>query len=163
MTTVLIILGFITALIGLIGCILPVIPGPPLSYASLFILSVAKKWEPFSVTFLIVMGVLVVVVTLVDYVFPAVGARRYGATAAGVWFSIIGMFIGLFFIPPWGMFIGALGGAVVGEFVFGQAGRKRGAHALRAGWGVFIGNMASIGFKLAFSGVVLFFYVKAMF
>ncbi|OHB60585.1 MAG: hypothetical protein A2167_07935 [Planctomycetes bacterium RBG_13_46_10] len=156
MTIAFIILGLIVALVGLIGCILPVIPGPPLSYASLFILSIAKKWEPFSITFLIIMGALMVAVTLVDYVFPVVGAKRYGASKAGVWFSIIGMLIGLFFIPPWGMFLGAFAGALSGELLVG----KRGVRALQAGWGVFIGNMVGIGFKLAFSGVVIFFYVK---
>jgi uncharacterized protein YqgC (DUF456 family) len=157
-TVALIILGLIVALVGLIGCILPVIPGPPLSYASLFILSIAKKWEPFSMTFLIVMGVLLVAVTMLDYVFPAIGAKRYGASKTGIWFSIIGMLVGVFFIPPWGMFIGAFAGAVMGELVFG----KRGKTALRAGWGVFMGTMVGIGVKLAFSGVVIFFYVKAM-
>lgn len=163
MTTVLIILGLIAALIGLIGCIVPIIPGPPLSYASLFILSIAKKWEPFSMAFLIVMGALMVAVLLLDYVFPAIGAKRYGASRAGVWLSIIGMLVGVFFIPPWGMFIGAFAGALIGELAFGKGGHKRGMRALQAGWGVFVGNMASIGLKLAFSGVVVFFYVKEMF
>jgi uncharacterized protein YqgC (DUF456 family) len=155
----LIILGLVVALAGLIGCILPVIPGPPLSYASLFILSIAKKWEPFSPTFLIVMGAVMVAVTIVDYVFPAIGARRYGASKAGIWLSVIGMLVGIFFIPPWGIFIGAFGGAVIGELLVG----KEGVRALQTGWGVFVGNMASIGFRLAFSGAVLFFYVKGMF
>ena len=159
MTIALIILGLILALIGLLGCILPVIPGPPLSYASLIILSLAKQWEPFSITFLIIMGVLMLAVSLVDYVFPAIGAKRYGASKAGVWFSIIGMVVGIFFIPPWGIFIGAFVGALIGELLVGKGGKK----ALKAGWGVFVGNMVSIGFKLAYSGVIIFFYVKEMF
>ena len=159
MTIVLIILGLIVAVIGLIGCILPVIPGPPLSYASLIILSLAKQWEPFDLTFLIIMGAVMLAVSLVDYVFPAIGAKRYGASKAGVWFSIIGMLVGLFFIPPWGMFIGAFAGALIGELLVGKGGKE----ALRTGWGVFVGNMVSIGFKLAFAGVVIFFYIKAVF
>jgi len=159
MTIALIILGLIIAIIGFIGCILPVIPGPPLSYAALIILSLAKKWEPFGITFLIIMGALMLAVSLVDYVFPVIGAKRYGASKAGVWFSIIGMLVGLFFVPPWGMFLGAFAGAVIGELIFGK--EKKGA--LRAGWGVFVGNMVSIGFKMAFSGVVIFFYIKEMF
>ena len=159
MTIALVILGLIIALIGFVGCILPVIPGPPVSYTALIILSLAKKWEPFSITFLIIMGALMIAVSLVDYVFPAIGAKRYGASKAGVWFSIIGMLVGIFFIPPWGMFIGAFGGAIVGELLVGKGGKK----ALKAGWGVFLGNMVSIGFKLAYSGVVIFFYVKEMF
>jgi uncharacterized protein YqgC (DUF456 family) len=159
MTIALIIIGLIIALFGLLGCILPIVPGPPLSYAALIILSVAKKWEPFGITFLIIMGVLMLAVSLVDYVFPAIGAKRYGASKAGVWFSVIGMVVGIFFIPPWGMFIGALAGALIGELLMGKGGKM----ALRAGWGIFVGNMMSTGFKLAYAGVVIFFYVKAMF
>lgn len=159
MTIALVILGFVVALIGLVGCVLPVLPGPPISYASLIILSLAKRWEPFGITFLIVMGVLMVAVTLVDYVFPALGVKRYGASKAGMWLSLIGVLVGLFFIPPWGVFIGAFAGAVVGELLSG----KGGAGALRASWGVFVGNMVGIGFKVAFSGAVIFFYLKEMF
>ena len=156
---VLIILGLLFALIGLVGCILPVIPGPPLSFFALIILSYAKNWEPFSSTFLIIMAGLTIVVTILDYVVPASGAKKYGASRLGVWGSIIGMLFGLFFFPPWGMLIGAIGGALAGELAAGKEGKK----ALRAGWGVFVGNMVSIGLKLAFSGVILFFYVKEMF
>lgn len=156
---VLIILGLLLALIGLVGCILPVIPGPPLSFFALIILSYAKNWEPFSSTFLIIMAGLTIVVTILDYVVPASGAKKYGASKLGIWGSIIGMLFGLFFFPPWGMLIGAIGGALAGELAAGKEGKK----ALRAGWGVFVGNMVSIGLKLAFSGVILFFYVKEMF
>ncbi len=159
MEIALIILGLIVALVGLIGCILPVIPGPPLSFAALIILSLAKKWEPFSATFLVIMGALMIAVTLVDYLVPAAGAKKYGASKLGVWGSIIGMFVGIFFFPPWGVFVGAFAGVLVGELISRREGKK----ALRAGWGVFVGNMVGIGFKLAFSVVVLFFYLKEMF
>jgi len=157
--TVLIILGLIFALVGLFGCILPVIPGPPLSFLGLIILSYAKNWEPFSSAFLIIMAGLTILVTILDYVVPVAGAKRYGASKLGVWFSIIGMIIGLFFFPPWGIFIGAFVGALAGEVVVGKKGKK----ALRAGWGVFVGNVVGIGLKLALSGVMLFFYIKEMF
>jgi len=155
---VLIILGLLFALIGLIGCILPVIPGPPLSFFALIILSYAKNWEPFSTTFLIIMAGLAILATFLDYVVPAIGAKRYGASKLGVWGSIIGMLIGLFIFPPWGMLIGAIIGALAGEL----AGGKKGKKALRAGWGVFVGNIMGIGIKLAFSGAILFFYIKEM-
>jgi len=105
------------------------------------------------------MAGLTIVVTILDYVVPASGAKKYGASKLGIWGSIIGMLFGLFFFPPWGMLIGAIGGALAGELAAGKEGKK----ALRAGWGVFVGNMVSIGLKLAFSGVILFFYVKEMF
>ena len=157
--TVLIIVGLLLALIGLVGCVLPGIPGPPLSFLALIILCYAKHWEPFSSTFLIVMAGVTILMTMLDYVVPAAGAKKYGASKLGVWGSIVGMLLGLFFFPPWGMLIGAFLGALGGELVVGKEGKK----ALRAGWGVFLGNMAGIVLKLAFCGVMLFLYVKEMF
>ncbi|NIQ37246.1 MAG: DUF456 family protein [Proteobacteria bacterium] len=159
MVVLITICGFLLALVGLAGCILPAIPGPPLSFLALILLSFAKNWEPFGLTFLLTIGGLTAFVTLLDYVVPAIGARRLGASKLGVWGSIIGMVIGLFLLPPWGMLVGAILGALAGELIVGKKGRE----ALRAGWGVVVGNIVSIGLKLALSGVMLFFYIKEMF
>ena len=156
---VLVILGLLVALIGLAGCILPVVPGPPLSFLALILISIAKHWHAFSPQFLYIMAGLTILVTVLDYVVPAAGARKYGASKLGVWGSIIGMFVGLLFFPPWGMIFGAFLGALVGELIVGKEGKQ----ALRAGWGVFVGNMIGVGLKLALSFVMLFYYIKAMF
>ena len=156
---VLVVLGFLVALLGLVGCVLPVLPGPLLSFLALIILSLARNWQAFSPLFLITMAGLTILVTVLDYVVPAFGAKRYGASTAGVWGSIVGMIGGLLCFPPWGMFIGAYAGALVGELVAGKKGKR----ALRAGWGVFLGILMGIGMKLALSGVMLFFYIKAAF
>ena len=98
-------------------------------------------------------------VTILEYVVPVVGARRYGASKRGVWISMIGMLIGVLFFPPWGMLVGAFLGALVGEMLAGKQGRQ----SLRAAWGVFVGNVVGIGFKFAYCGAIIFFYVKEMF
>jgi uncharacterized protein YqgC (DUF456 family) len=158
-TIVLIVIGLLIALVGIIGCIVPALPGPALSFLSLVILSYAKNWEPFGVQFFIVMGGLAALVTFLDYVVPAGGAKKYGASKYGVTGSIAGMLIGFFFLPPFGIFVGAFVGALAGEML-----AKRGTRdALRAGWGVFVGIMVGLGLKLAYSGVALFFYIKEMF
>ena len=158
MTTLLIILGLLLALAGVFGCIFPVIPGPPLGYLALIILSWAKGWEPFGTTFLIIMAGLTILVSISDYLLPAMGAKKYGASRLSLWVSMAGMVIGLFLFPPWGMVIGAFLGAVAGELLAGRQGKS----ALRAGWGVFVGNMLSAGLKLALTGVMLFLYIKEM-
>jgi uncharacterized protein YqgC (DUF456 family) len=66
---------------------------------------------------------------------------------------------GLFFFPPWGMLGGAIVGALVGELAAG----RRGKQTLGAGWGVLVGNMLVTGLKLAFSGSMLFLYLRAVF
>lgn len=156
---VLIIIGFVLAIAGMLGCILPILPGPLLSFCALILLSWIKNWQVFSQTFLFFMGAVTLFLMLLDYVAPALGAKKYGASKHGIWGSAIGMLIGIFFIPPWGMIVGAFVGALVGEMASGKSGRK----ALRAGWGILVGNVLVVGLKLAFTAVVLFYYIKEMF
>lgn len=156
---VLIVLGLLLALAGVVGCIFPIIPGPPLGFFALILLSWAKNWEPFGATFLIIMATLTILVSISDYLIPAIGAKKYGASRLSVWVSVVGMVIGLFLFPPWGMLIGAFLGALAGELLAG----KQGKNVLRVGWGVFLGNILSIGLKLALSGIMLFLYIKEMF
>ncbi|MFZ5563832.1 MAG: DUF456 domain-containing protein [Thermodesulfobacteriota bacterium] len=158
-SVILIILGVILALAGIAGCLLPVIPGPIVSYLALIVLSLAKDWQPFGATFLIVMGVLAVLLSAVlDYAASMAGARKYGATKAGIWGSAVGMIIGIFFFPPVGIFLGAIAGAVTGELIGGKETRA----ALRAGWGVIMGSLAGMALKLAYCVTVLFFYLKGV-
>jgi len=105
------------------------------------------------------MAGLTVLAALLDYVIPALGAKKYGASRLGVWGSAIGLIVGLLVFPPFGMFLGGMAGAVLGELLAG----RRGGEAFRAGWGVFLGAMVSTGFRMGLSGLMLFFYVKEMF
>ncbi len=158
-TVILIAAGLILALVGIIGCILPFVPGPPLSFLSLIILSWAKHWEPFSFTFLLTMGILTLLLTVLDYIIPASGAKRYGASKEGIWGSVIGMPLGLIFFPPWGIILGGVAGAFLGEIISGKKGNK----ALQASWGVLLGYFTTVGLKLLFCSVVLFFYLSKIF
>ena len=153
MTVFLIILGLLISLFGLVGCFLPIIPGPPLSFLALIILYIAREGQVFSTSFLVVMAVVTVMVSVLDYVVPAAGAKKFGASRLGVWGSVLGMLIGLIFFPPLGMLVGAFVGAIAGELLSGKEGQS----ALRAGWGVFFGTVLGIGLKLAASGIMLFY------
>jgi uncharacterized protein YqgC (DUF456 family) len=156
---ILIILGVICLIIGIIGCVVPGLAGPPFSFLALILLSIAKRWEPFSPTFLIVMAAMTIIVTALDYIVPAAGAKKYGASKFGFWGAVIGMIVGIIYIPPLGMIIGAFIGAFVGELLIG----KQSSAALKAGWGVFVGVMVGILLKLIASGVMTFYFIKALF
>ena len=154
---VLIVLGLLLLLTGLVGCILPVLPGPPISYAGMILLWWARDWqaESFGWPAMIVLGLLTVIVTVLDFVVPAWGAKRYGASRSGVWLSLLGMLVGMVFFPPFGMLVGAFAGALAGELM---AGRREG-EAARAAWGVFIGTMVGVWLKLVVSLAMLVIYV----
>jgi len=154
----LIIVGFIVLALGIVGCVLPIIPGPPLSYLALILLSIARGWQTFSPAVLIVLGVSALLVTALDYLLPIITSKRKGAGKAGIWGSIIGMVAGIIFFPPFGMIIGTFLGALLGELLFS----KHRENALKAGWGVFLGTMLGIALKLAVSGVIAFYFTQAV-
>jgi hypothetical protein len=155
---VLVILGFLLLVAGIVSCVLPILPGPVISYAALILLSMSRGWKTFSIPVLVVLGALAVIVTVLDNVLPVVTARKWGAGKAGIWGSIIGMIAGMFLLPPFGALVGTLVGAVLGELLFGKAKDR----ALQAGWGVFVGTMLSLAVKLAVSGAITFVYVRAV-
>jgi len=154
----LIIIGLLAALAGLAGCILPVIPGPRVAFLSLIILNLAKDWQAFSLLFLLVMAVIAILMTVLDYVVSMAGAKKYGASKAGIYGSVIGMIIGMISFPPLGIFIGALLGAIICEILIG----KKTGEAIRVGWGIFVGNFIGMALKLAYCIMILFFFIIEM-
>lgn len=86
---------------------------------------------------------------------PIWGAKVYKASKYGIWGSVIGMIIGLFFFPPWGMIIGILVGAVFGELLAG----KKGSDAFKVGAVTFIASIIMIIAKLIISGIMTFYFM----
>lgn len=79
MEWLLIILGALLILGGLIGCIIPVLPGPPISYAGLLLLQLTDN-APFSTKTLMIWLGVTIFVTVLDYIVPVWGTRKYGGT-----------------------------------------------------------------------------------
>ena len=114
MDILLIIIGSICLLAGLIGCIVPMLPGPPIAYMALVLLHFTDKVQ-FTITQLLLWLLLVIVIQVLDYFIPMFGVKRFGGTSWGNWGCIIGTFTGLFLFPPWGVIIGPFAGAFIGE------------------------------------------------
>ena len=144
-------------LVGLIGCILPILPGPPLSYLGLLLMQLRSD-TPFSTKFMIVWSVITVVVTLLDYWIPAYGTKRFGGTRYGVYGTLVGLIVGLIFFPPFGIIIGPLAGALIGEAMSGSDHKK----AVRAAFGSFVGFLAGTFVKLLASAVMMFYFFRAL-
>lgn len=155
-----IIIASILIVLGLVGCILPILPGPPLSFIGLIIMAFVRDFSPpITISVLIVLGFLALIAAVLDYIIPAIGAKRYGASRWGVTGSILGMFIGIFFFPPLGILIGSFLGAFLFELFSGKDRRA----AFRAGKGVLIGSFLAFTFKLMVSGVITYYFVVALF
>lgn len=159
MDILLIIFGFLLSILGLIGCVVPAIPGTPLNFIALLLLSIAKDWQPYNTVELIIFAVIAIGVSILDNIIPALGAKKYGAEKISVWLALAGTIVGIIFFPPWGIFIGAFLGALIGELLHGKETKK----ALKAGFGVFVGVFLGIGIKLIASGVMFFYFIKEVF
>ncbi len=153
---ILVIIGFCFLLAGLAGCILPVLPGPPLSYVALLFLQMTQ-FVGFSTRFLVISAIVAVIVTVLDYFIPVWGTKRWGGSKAGMVGAMGGLVVGLFF-PPIGIIIGPFLGAVVAELVSGRDGNA----ALRSGIGSFIGFLVGTGLKLTVCLVFTYYYIKEL-
>ena len=152
----LIILAGLCLLVGLAGSVLPVLPGVPISYVGILLLHFTSNIQ-FSIKFLIFWAVIVVLVQVLDYYIPIWGTKKFGGTKKGVWGSVIGMFVGLFF-GPWGIILGPFIGAIIGEVIAG----KKFKLAIKAGFGAFIGFLFGTIAKLIVGGFLIFYYVEAL-
>lgn len=153
------IIGSILIILGLLGCIIPALPGPPLSFIALLILAIAQGFvPPLTSKIILIMLLATIVVTVLDYVVPAAGAKKFGSSKWGIWGSILGMIVGIVYFPPLGMIVGAFLGAVIAEMVVGKSSRE----ALKAGWGVFVGTLFGTILKLIASGVMTYYFVWAL-
>lgn len=165
MDILLIILGIILILVGLAGSVIPGLPGPPLSYLGILLMHWTKSYQ-YETKMLVTWAVIVIIVTIIDYVVPIWGTKRFGGTRAGMWGSTIGLIIGVILLPMLGIVLGPFGilgilggpflGAWIGEKYAGQDNQK----AIRAAIGSFIGFLAGTIMKLTVSLILTFYYFK---
>jgi uncharacterized protein YqgC (DUF456 family) len=155
------VLGAALVLVGFLGSVLPIIPGPPISWAGLLLLKWTAYVDNHGAAYensLWILLFFVILVTILDYVVPIMGTKRYGGSKRGVWGATIGVVVGLFF-GPLGIIIGPFLGAYIGEITTG----KREKDALRAAWGSLMGFLLGVGLKLMVCGTILFFFIRYLF
>lgn len=156
MDTLWMIIGSLFLLAGFIGCLLPMLPGPPLAYVGLLIQQLRSS-PVFTTKQLLIWLTVVAVVTLLDYWIPIYGTKKFGGTKSGIWGATIGLLFG-FFLGPWGIVMGPFIGAFVGELLADQSSDK----ALKAAWGSFVGFLLGTVLKLTVCGVMGWHLVQSM-
>lgn len=158
MSIILIIIGLICCLTGIVGSIIPVLPGLPISWVGIlllyFIPGMTTNYWLLAITLLIT-----IVMFALGYTIPAKGAKKYGGSKSGAIGATIGVFAGLFF--PFGILLGPFIGAFVGELIFNGSSSDR---AFKAAWGSFIGFLAGVMMNVIVAMVFLgvFIYVTAI-
>ena len=128
-----IIVGAICLLVGLAGCFLPALPGPPLSYVGMILLHLTDKVQ-FTATQLIVWAILVIIVQVLDYLTPLIGTKYSGGSKWG----------------NRGCIAELLGGKLTHE-------------ALKAGLGAFVGFLLGVILKVSLCGYFVVVFISALF
>ena len=154
MEYILLILGICLLIGGIIGSILPVLPGLPISWLGLlcmfFIPGIETNYWLLGITL-----VITIILSILDYFIPAKGTKMFGGTSYGIWGTNIGLVVGLFF-PPLGFLICPFLGAFIGELIYNPQDKKR---ALKAAFGSFIGFLAGTFMKVFYGFVLLGIFI----
>jgi len=152
----LLILSVLLLILGIIGSILPALPGLPVSWLGILCLYFVDGIE-MSAFALWGSLLLTVIISILDYVIPAQGTKRFGGSKYGVWGTNIGLVLGIITPIPFGFILGPFLGALIGELLFDSRDISR---ALKAAIGSFIGFLASTFLKVIFG---VFFLIWGIF
>jgi uncharacterized protein len=153
MDTLWFIIGVVIMLVGLAGCILPFLPGPPLCFIAL-LLQQLKEEPPFTSNFLWIWAAITIIITILDYVIPLYGTKRFGGTRYGIWGCTIGLVAGLW-LGPVGIVIGPFLGAFIGEMIANSNSNQ----AFKAALGSFVGFLFGTLLKLIVCFVMGYYFV----
>ena len=150
------ILAAILILAGLAGSVLPLLPGPPISFIGLLIYAYKTGFSETGNYWLLIFGLLTVLSVILDYVAPSLGAKKYKASKFGTAGALIGSFLGVLSIGPFGILTGPLIGGFIGEFIY----KREFKSALQSALGSFIGFLAGTLFRLMVSlAIAIYFFV----
>ncbi|MCB0508588.1 MAG: DUF456 domain-containing protein [Bacteroidetes bacterium] len=160
--SILITIGIILLVIGLVSCVLPPLPGPPIAYCALLIAYLGlEKTAELPIWLMIIYALITIIVLIVDNFIPIWSTKKFGGTKAGIRGCFVGILIGIIFSPFGGIsiIICPFLGAIVGELIDGQKFDT----ALKSGVGSFIGFLLTSGIKIILVLMMCFHFFKAVF
>lgn len=143
--------AFALSILGIIGCIVPALPGVALSYAGLLCAWFTSYSQMTSGAIWLWLAVTVAV-SAADYFLPAWMTRRFGGSRSGAIGATAGVFAGFFLFPPVGIILGPFAGAVLGELLNDRSDVPK---AFLVGFGSFLAFVVGTGVKLAASADML--------
>lgn len=154
----LIILTFVLMLVGLLGVILPFLPGVPIAWVGLFIYAYFTEFNEISLTLVLVFLGLALLSMLIDFILPLLGAKTFNASRYGFLGACLGLVFGIS-VGPFGLIVFPLIGAFLGELVAGKDSDK----AFRSALGTFLGNLGGALIKITIILIMLGFFIASLF
>ncbi len=149
------IISLVCIAIGLIGTVIPIVPGTMMIYAGIAVIGWWSDFEIIGIPTLIITGLLVVLSLVIDFFASVVGAKRVGASSLALWGATLGSFIGMFFLIP-GIVLGPFIGAFIGEFIAQNKTSQATKVGLGTWLGLLVGTVIKVGISIAMIGVFIF-------
>ncbi|MFC1789703.1 DUF456 domain-containing protein [Patescibacteria group bacterium] len=160
METVLIFIGSLVIMfVGLIGVILPFLPGVPLAWLGLFLFAILTEFQKISANTILIFFGLTILTLILDLFLPILGAKRFKASKQGMFGAFLGLILGILIFNFWGILIGPLLGALIGELV----AKKDSTQAAKSAFGAFIGFLTGVLIKVVFIFIMIGFLVISLF
>jgi hypothetical protein len=144
--------------IGIMGTILPALPGAPLIWLGMFIYGLMVKFTNLPWTFYLGQGIAVLLIFLLDYLAGVWGVRYYGGSKTAAWGSILGGILGIFVFGPFGLIVGPFIGAVGGELYHRRPLEK----AFRVGFGTLLGFLGGTALKITIELIMIIWFFTAI-
>lgn len=156
MDIVISILAILAGIIGIAGSILPALPGTPISWVGMLLLYIwgtgtNAMGESMPLKTLIIWGVVVIIVSLIDYVVPMYFTKVTGGSKYAERGAMVGLIAGIF-LTPIGMILGSFLGAFLFELYYS---RKGAGQALKAAFGSFLGFITGTGLKTIVACIIM--------
>ncbi len=159
MTTLIVIFSVLLLILGLIGSVLPIIPGPPVSFIGLLLLHL---FTPFflSEDLLIYFALAAAIITFLDYWLQIYSVKIFGGGRASTTGVIIGIIFGVFLFPPFGVVVGPFIGAYVGAIIESDFDLIK---SFKIAFGSLIGFLGGTVLKFIYCSYVIWEYVSFIF
>lgn len=139
------IIVWILIVAGLIGTVVPILPGTGLVFGGILLYALYFGIETVGLTTLVLFGVVTVLSFVLDLLASLYGASRFGASRSGVIGSAVGGIGGFLVLNLPGLIFGVFAGAVIGEYFLAK---KNIDEALKAGAGSVLGFFGGVVLKL---------------
>ena len=155
--TPLYILAGVLIAVGVLGVVLPVLPGLPLAFAGMLLAAWVGDFAHVGGWTIGVLAALTLLGLAVDVVAGLLGAKRVGASRLAIVGAAVGTLVGLFFGLP-GLILGPFVGAFAGEY----AQERKTRQAAKVGVATWLGMVFGAVFKLAIAFVMLGVFAFAL-
>ncbi|MGI6491888.1 MAG: DUF456 family protein [Peptococcaceae bacterium] len=152
------ILAVILFIVGVLGTILPALPGATMIWLGMLVYGFFVDFQNLPWTFYVGQGLAVALIFLIDYLAGIWGVKRYGGSREAVWGSVLGGLLGVLVLGPFGLIFGPFIGAVIGELYRKSSLNK----ALEVGIGTIIGFLGGSFIKLAIEAVMIIWFFMAV-